>query len=335
LLDALIMGNSGKDIGRRTIFATSISATVAASIATAGLGTVAWAGFIPGGGPERSDCYTELYVRGIENPSAQVQRNRVVFCTDGDACDTDVDSPYSGPACGNNRCEFEVAVCVGQSDPNLPSCSPAPLRDMTQHVKRLGVPGRDFKPDYVPRRSLLSSAFPWEWQKGLGPSCGQPVGMTVVSRVTNDGRQLPGRLQISVTAFAKEGFSPAADQDRIVLECLPRTTPCPDAPPSTTTTLPPISARPTVIVGAGGGTRFDPDTVRIRAGDTVRWLWEGKGYAVASGTPFQEDGLFCSPCGTGPALAGATFEHTFPEVGTFAYFNDWGFPMRGRVIVEP
>ncbi len=271
--------------------------------------SLAWGGFIPGGGSKRTDCYTQLYVRGVDNPSPQVKRNRIVSCIDGDPCD------FRGITCGDNQCEIEVAVCVGQIDPDLPACPSVALRSISHHVRRLGVPGRDFDPDYIPRRSLLSTALPWGWGKAPGGSCGAPIGMTVRGRVTRDGPQLPGRLEISLEAIAKGGASPAIDRDRIVLECLPRTTPCPDAAPTTTTTtLPGISMNPTIIVGAGGGVRFEPDTVRIRAGDTVRWLWEGKGSALESGTAFEPDGLFCSPCTFFEFNRGGdTFEHTFPE----------------------
>jgi len=296
----------------------------------------AWAGFIPGGGPERSDCYTQLFVAQIDSPGPQVKGRRIVSCTDGDPCDFDrfEQHPYGGrPACGNNSCAIFVAVCVGQTNPEVPACTPAPLRTMNHNVRRLGIPGRDFKPDYIPRRSLLTTAFPWEWRSG--PSCGQPITMDVKGRVTKDGRKFPGRLEISLDAYAARR-TPARDHDTIILECLPRTTPCPDEPPSTTTTtLPGISVSPTVVVGAGGGIRFDPDTVRIRAGDTVRWVWEGSGYDLVS-----DDGVFCYPgCDAHPAnervLSGTVFEHTFPDPGTFYYDSTWAFPMRGRVIVEP
>jgi hypothetical protein len=153
-------------------------------------GSVAWAGFIPGGGPERSDCYAQLYVAQIDSPGPQVRGKHVVSCTDGDPCDFDRiwNFPYGGqPACGNNSCEFSVAVCVGQTDADLPACTPAPLRHISQHVRRLGVPGRDFEPDYIPRRSLFSTAFAWEFRSG--PSCGQPIGMGVQGRVAKHGRK--------------------------------------------------------------------------------------------------------------------------------------------------
>jgi plastocyanin len=322
---------------RRMAFRVRLAAAAGLMVGVAGMGSLAWGGFIPGGGSDRSDCYTQLYVAGIDSPGPQVRRERIVSCTDGDPCDLGrgaLPFPYGGgPGCGNNRCEFLVAFCVGQTNPALPACTPSPLRFTQLHVRRLGVPGRDFEPDYIPRRSLLNTAFPWE--KRSGPSCGSPIGMTVEGRVTKDGRKFPGRLEISVAAVALGGASPARDRDTFILECLPRTTPCPDEPPPTTTTLPPITTGPTVIVGAGGGLRFDPDTVRIRAGDTVRWVWEGSGADLVS-----YSGLFCYPgCDSHPAddrvLTGTVFEHTFPDPGTFGYESTWAFPMDGRVIVEP
>jgi len=329
---------------RRVIPPALLRGALIGTIAGAGLGAVAWAGFIPGGGPERSDCYTQLYVADVESPGPQVKRKHIVSCTDGDPCDSDrLDQfPQGGrPACGNNACAFTIGVCVGQTDPNLPSCTPARLSYMTQNVRRLGVPGRDFEPDYIPRRSLFANAFPWEKRSGH-PSCGQPIRMAVQGRVTKDGRKFPGRLEISLEAIAMPGKSPARDRDTFILECLPRTTPCPEDPPSIpTTTLPDISTNPTVMVGAGGGIRFDPETVRIRAGDTVRWVWEGSGYDITStASSTTPENRFCFPrCDGYPqddhVLAGTVYEHTFPDPGTFEYRTTYDFIMEGRVIVEP
>jgi len=300
---------------------------------------LAWAGFIPGGGSERSDCYAQLYVANVDSPGPQVKGGRVVTCTDGDPCDFDR-SPLFPGACGNNACSFKVAVCVGQTDPNLRACTPAPLRKIFRVVRRRGTLGRDSELDHT-QTSILATALPWEWRSG--PSCGQPNLIDVRGRVTKDGRKLPGRLEIAIDAVAVRGTNPARDHDTIILECLPRMTSCPgDAPPTTTTTLPGLTMNPTVIVGAGGGILLDPDTVRIRAGDTVRWVWAGSGYDLVSvhHASSVSDGLFCYPgCDTHPAndrvVSGTVYEHTFPDPGTFDYESTWAFPMRGRVIVEP
>src|SRR5262245_16909740 len=57
-----------------------------------------------------------------------------------------------------------------------------------------------------------------------------------------------------------------------------------------------------VTVAPGGAFTFDPSTVNISVGDTVRWTWAGNGHSVTSGLPCTPDGQFCSPnnmnCGT-------------------------------------
>ena len=49
-----------------------------------------------------------------------------------------------------------------------------------------------------------------------------------------------------------------------------------------------------VAVGPVGFT-FDPDTVNISVGDTVRWTWGSSGHSVTSGPPCAADSQFCSP----------------------------------------
>jgi plastocyanin len=61
-------------------------------------------------------------------------------------------------------------------------------------------------------------------------------------------------------------------------------------------------------------------------------VWEDKGTRLSS----EPEGLFCSPCTRDEQnRAGATFEHTFADPGTFPFLTEFGFPMEGRVIVEP
>jgi hypothetical protein len=51
----------------------------------------------------------------------------------------------------------------------------------------------------------------------------------------------------------------------------------------------------TVDVQVGPGFAFQPDTVNISVGDTVRWTWAGSGHSVTSGPPCVVDSQFCSP----------------------------------------
>ena len=64
--------------------------------------TSANAGLIPGGGPTKSDCYLELDVAGIQNGTPRVEKNKIVLCTDGEACDTG--------ACGDSSCTLSIAA---------------------------------------------------------------------------------------------------------------------------------------------------------------------------------------------------------------------------------
>lgn len=86
---------------------------------------------------------------------------------------------------------------------------------------------------------------------------------------------------------------------------------------------------------------FSPISVRISAGDTVRWTWTAGGHTVTSGTCCEADDNFCSPsdfnCDLGaPSGAGAVYSHTFNSPGTFQYFcTQHGAAMTGTVTVDP
>ena len=95
---------------------------------------------------------------------------------------------------------------------------------------------------------------------------------------------------------------------------------------------------------------FNPRTVRIAVGDTVRWTWNGGPHSVTSGNCLSDiygegsdctaNNTFCSPsdlnCGSGPSSnAGTVYSHQFNTPGTFPYFcNVHLGAMTGTVIVE-
>ena len=97
----------------------------------------------------------------------------------------------------------------------------------------------------------------------------------------------------------------------------------------------------TVVVGPGNDLRFDPASIAIHVGDSVRWHWDSGGHSVVSGTPGNANGRFCSTddqgCGTTPpSNAGTNYEHRFTETGTFLYFcEQHGVNMTGQVVVGP
>src|SRR5438876_4786242 len=80
-----------------------------------------------------------------------------------------------------------------------------------------------------------------------------------------------------------------------------------------------------VMVGAGNGFQFVPDTVNISVGDTVRWTWSTSGHSVTSGPPCVADSQYCSPndmnCASGIlSNSGTVYTHTFARSGRYSYF---------------
>jgi len=87
----------------------------------------------------------------------------------------------------------------------------------------------------------------------------------------------------------------------------------------------PSATSTTVDVQVGPALAFEPDTVDISVGDTVRWTWAGDGHTVTSGQPCAADSQFCSPddinCAAGiTSPAGTVYTHTFATPGTYSYF---------------
>jgi plastocyanin len=80
-----------------------------------------------------------------------------------------------------------------------------------------------------------------------------------------------------------------------------------------------------VAVGPGGAFVFDPDTVNISVGDTVRWTWGSSGHSVTSGPPCAADSQYCSPDNMNCASiilsnAGFVYTHTFSQAGAYSYY---------------
>src|SRR4029077_7169366 len=79
-----------------------------------------------------------------------------------------------------------------------------------------------------------------------------------------------------------------------------------------------------VTVAPGGTLTFDPSTVNISVGDTVRWTWANSGHSVTSGPPCVADSQYCSPndinCFPGVVSnMGTVYQHTFTNSGTYSY----------------
>jgi plastocyanin len=80
---------------------------------------------------------------------------------------------------------------------------------------------------------------------------------------------------------------------------------------------------------------FDPATISINAGDTVRWVWESGSHTTTSGDPgtCSPDAIWDQPIN----MSSPTFERQFDTAGDFPYFC---IPhclagMSGMITVDP
>ena len=170
--------------------------------------TSANAGLIPGGGPTKSDCYLELDVAGIENGTPRVEKNKLVLCTDGEACDTG--------ACGDSSCTVSIAACINQTDPTLACTPPAGLQKVS--IKK--------KLDVQTPQALE------------GAKCLSPLSVTIPVKLKK-GNFKPKKSQVTLKGVGKglKGTKPRTDKDTWIIRCVPRTVECP--PPTTTRPRPP------------------------------------------------------------------------------------------------
>jgi plastocyanin len=78
------------------------------------------------------------------------------------------------------------------------------------------------------------------------------------------------------------------------------------------------------------GFLFKPETLTVPAGTTVTWTnTDDIEHTITSGTPEVPTAAFDS----GNKTKGQTFNHTFSDVGSFAYFCNNHKSMRGEVTV--
>lgn len=78
--------------------------------------------------------------------------------------------------------------------------------------------------------------------------------------------------------------------------------------------------------------QFQPNTLEIAAGTTVRWVnGDDIEHSVTAGAPGQETGAFDS----GFFKKNDGFEHNFAEPGTFTYFCKRHPSMKASVAVAP
>ncbi len=79
---------------------------------------------------------------------------------------------------------------------------------------------------------------------------------------------------------------------------------------------------------------FDPATVNVEPGDTVRWIWESGDHTVTSGDACVPDGLFDSPVNAANPVFTYVVQSNF--IGVIQYFciPHCGVGMTGKVRVD-
>jgi hypothetical protein len=81
---------------------------------------------VAGGGPAKTDCLVELRASGLGFPAGKAVFKGAT-CADGDPCDAD--------GARNGSCLFTPMICLNQSDPALPKCSPAVVQKIKFKAK--------------------------------------------------------------------------------------------------------------------------------------------------------------------------------------------------------
>ena len=107
---------------------------------------------------------------------------------------------------------------------------------------------------------------------------------------------------------------------------------------ATTTSGDGAAGDPTVVtVAADGEYRFDPETVTVPVGATVRWEWAGSGHNVRPGSQPADADWSGTPGGDGETYdQGYSYSFTFEVPGQYEYYcaPHRSIGMVGTVVVE-
>ena len=231
------------------------------------------AGRFPGGGKnKRSDCYAEFEV---ENVAAATR----VDCMEGTACDAD------GQCDG--QCTLNVALCLDETDPKVPHCTPRRLVIVTSHPT-LEIPD-------------LAS-----------PGCGGFTGVVVpLGTKKRDGTPKPGKGR--VVAIAVADGKPKRDKDILNITCTPN--PGCGSTTTTTTTLPPcggVNANP-----AGGPDALDLVVASSGTDLDIGWTGISHNFPVVANSTLKACLRTCGPDGTPPCDLQASVGPDTPNGETF------------------
>jgi plastocyanin len=118
---------------------------------------------------------------------------------------------------------------------------------------------------------------------------------------------------------------------------------CSEAKPQGRGAAPAGGVRVVKMGGPKGELVFSPDRLRIRVGETVRWVVESAGHSTTAYHPQNHEGYHsripdgAQPWNSGVLLQrGAQFEHTFTVAGVYHYYciPHEGAGMVGAIVVE-
>jgi len=259
---------------------------------TFGFATPSWAGRFTGG-KGKADCYSEFEVTNVATAKS-------VLCMDNDpTCDTDT-------TCG--QCTIGVALCLNQTDPNIPKCTPHPPLTSVTAVPTMNVP------------DLSSTA------------CGTSTGFVVPLKTTKKGKQKPSKVfKVMVTALSSVKPNP---------NC---TTP---GSTTTTTTIP--SCTGTNANPAGGPNELDLVVATSGTDLDSGWTGVSHNFPVVGNSTLKACLKTCGPDGTPPCDMSAAVGANTPNGATFGaplpllaanvpvcVVNEWNGSPNGIGTVNP
>ena len=275
-----------------------------------GFATTSWAGRFPGG-KGKADCYSEFEVTNVATANS-------VTCMDNDpACDTDI-------LCG--QCTIGVALCINQTDPNVPKCTPhPPLTSLTATVPPPALGALNIPSD-------LSST-----------ACGA-AGSVVVPLKVKGGKQKPFKSKVSVVAVS--GTKPTTDRDKLKIKCLPN----PACSGSTTTTTIPTNTGCTGTNANPAGGPNELDLVVATSGTDLDNGWTGvsHNFPIVGNSTLKACLTTCGPDGTPPCQMsgivgagtpnGASFGAPLPLLAAnvpVCVINEWNGSPNGIGTADP
>ena len=160
---------------------------------------------VKGGGSATTDCIVEYNGFSYNYPPTKLKELR---CTDGDGtCDAD------GQA--NGVCRFDISICLNNTDPDLPACTPSDVASFTIKNKLIT------HPKYDPQLQTFQDQVTALGLPESSAVCTMPMPYTLPLKVAGSGNFKKSKKKISSTGTTTGGVK---DKDKVKLSCLPSTT---------------------------------------------------------------------------------------------------------------